>query len=289
MDHLLLVDGHNLLFRMFYGMPDHFRTPSGARYNAVYGFGNALAMVISDLRPTHALVLFDTEECGDRRSLDAEYKANRPDYSQIAEDELPFPQIPAICALLDACGIPHAEARGCEADDLIASYALAASDERRVTILSTDRDYWQLIGERVSVAVYGHGVTTLVNPLVVKAKFGVTPEQFADWKCLVGDSSDNIAGVPGVGPKTAAELLCQFGSLDAILARLDEVKKPRIRTNLDESRERIALNRRLIALAGGEPLPRAIGELAFSPRFPRSLLTLARDCAEAATGTIEEV
>ncbi|MBQ2545284.1 MAG: flap endonuclease, partial [Clostridia bacterium] len=99
MDKLLLVDGHNLLFRMFYGMPDHFRTASGIRYNAVYGFGNALAAVIADLGPTHALVLFDTEECGERRSLDAAYKANRPDYSEMEEDELPFPQIPAICAL----------------------------------------------------------------------------------------------------------------------------------------------------------------------------------------------
>ena len=88
MDHFLLVDGHNLLFRMFYGMPDHFRTPSGVRYNAVYGFGNALAGVIADLGPTHALVLFDTEECGERRKLDAEYKANRPDYSEMDEDEL---------------------------------------------------------------------------------------------------------------------------------------------------------------------------------------------------------
>lgn len=281
MDRFLLVDGHNLLFRMFYGMPDHFRTPSGARYNAVYGFGNAMAGVISDLSPTHALVLFDTEDCGDRRSLDAEYKANRPDYSEMDEDDLPFPQIPAICALLDACGIPHAEARGCEADDLIASYALAARGGCHVTILSTDRDYWQLIGERVSVAVYQHGVTSVVNPTAVKAKFGVTPEQFTDWKCLVGDASDNIAGVPGVGPKTAAELLGTFGSIENLFERLEEVKKPRIRDALAASRDRLALNRRLIALSGGRPLPLPAEDCVLTARFPRSILSLARECAEA--------
>ena len=288
MDHFLLVDGHNLLFRMFYGMPDHFRTSSGARYNAVYGFGNALLGVISDIRPTHALVLFDTEECGDRRKLDADYKANRPDYSEMDEDDLPFPQIPAICALLDACGIPHAEARGCEADDLIASYALAESEEKHVTILSTDRDYWQLIGQRVSVAVYQHGVTSVVNPTAVKAKFGVTPEQFADWKCLVGDSSDNIAGVPGVGPKTAAELLAAYGSIEGIYAHLDELKRARIRESLDASRERIALNRRLIALSGGHPLPLGTEACLLTARFPRSILTLARECAERCT-TVENL
>ncbi|MBQ3707719.1 MAG: 5'-3' exonuclease [Clostridia bacterium] len=281
MDQLLLVDGHNLLFRMFYGMPDHFRTPSGARYNAVYGFGNALAAVIADLRPTHALVLFDTEECGERRSLDAAYKANRPDYSEMDEDELPFPQIPAICALLDACGIPHAEARGCEADDLIASYALASCGDRHVTILSTDRDYWQLIGERISVAVYQHGVTSVVNPTAVKAKFGVTPEQFMDWKCLIGDASDNIAGAPGVGPKTAAELLSAYGTIEGIYEHLDEIKRAKIRDSLGESRERLALNRRLIALTGGHPLPVDTADCVLRARFPRSLLSLARECAEA--------
>ncbi|MBR4185821.1 MAG: 5'-3' exonuclease [Clostridia bacterium] len=281
MDKLLLVDGHNLLFRMFYGMPDHFRTPSGIRYNAVYGFGNALAAVIADLGPTHALVLFDTEECGERRSLDAAYKANRPDYSEMEEDELPFPQIPAICALLDACGIPHAEARGCEADDLIASYALASCGDKRVTILSTDRDYWQLIGERISVAIYQHGVTSIVDPTAVKAKFGVTPEQFTDWKCLVGDSSDNIAGVPGIGPKTAAELLSAYGTVEGIYEHLGEIRRAKIRDSLGGSRERIALNRRLIALTGGHPLPVETADCVLTARFPGSILTLARECAEA--------
>lgn len=282
MNTLLLVDGHNLLFRMFYGMPDHFRTPGGVRYNAVYGFANALASALSELRPTHALVLFDTEDCGDRRSLDADYKANRPDWSEVPEDEIPFAQLPAIRRMLDVVGIPYAEARGCEADDLIASYALSAPEGWHAMILSTDRDYWQLVGERVSVVRYQGGVCDLVTPGAVERKFGVRPDQFADWKCLVGDSSDNIAGVPGVGPKTAAALLAQFGSVDELLSRLDEIPKPKIRDALEQSRERLALNRKLILLTGGSPLPVPPEELISAPRFPRNLLTLARESAEEA-------
>lgn len=281
MNRLLLIDGHNLLFRMFCGMPDNFRTRSGIRYNAVYGFGNAVAAAVYGLRPTHALVLFDTEECGDRRSLDADYKANRPDYSSMDPDDVPFTQIPAICAFLDACGIPRVFARGCEADDLIASYALNAGEDTAVTILSTDRDYWQLVGARISAAIYQRGECELVDPLTVQRKTGVLPEQMADWKCLVGDSSDNIAGVPGVGPKTAADLLGRFGTLEGIFEHLGEVK-PRIRDALEAARERLDLNRRLILLDGSAPLPRPHESLACAPVFPRNLLALARTCAETA-------
>ncbi len=282
MDTLLLADGHNLLFRMFYGMPDHFRTREGVRYNAVYGFLNAMAAVMDELEPTHALVLFDTEDCGERRSLSADYKANRPDWSEVPPDELPFTQLPAIRLALDECGIPHADARGCEADDLIASYALSVGDGCRVMILSTDRDYWQLIGERVSVVRYQNGFCDTATPDTVMEKFGVRPDQFADWKCLVGDASDNIAGAPGVGPKTAAALLAQFGSLDSLMERLEEVPRPRIREALRDCRERMELNRRLIRLEGSSPLPRPMAELACAPLFPRNLMALARESAARA-------
>ena len=285
MDTLLLADGHNLLFRMFYGMPDHFRTREGVRYNAVYGFLNAMAAVMYALNPTHALVLFDTEDCGDRRSLDADYKANRPDWSEVAPDELPFTQIPAICLALDECGIPHAYARGCEADDLIAAYALSAGEECRVRILSTDRDYWQLIGERITVVRYQNGMCDEATPDTVMRTYGVRPDQFADWKCLVGDASDNIAGAPGVGPKTAAALLRQFGTLDALFDRLEEIPRPKIRDAVRDSRERLLLNRRLIRLEGSSPLPLPRADLHCAPVFPRSLMTLARDAASRAAET----
>ena len=285
MDTLLLADGHNLLFRMFYGMPDHFRTREGVRYNAVYGFLNAMAAVTDTLDPSHVLVLFDTEECGERRSLDADYKANRPDWSEVPPDELPFAQLPAICLALEECGIPHAFARGCEADDLIASYAMAAGEGCRVMILSTDRDYWQLIGERISVVRYQNGICETATPDTVMAKFGVRPDQFADWKCLVGDSSDNIAGAPGVGPKTASALLAEFGTLDALLDRAEEIPRAKIRDSVRSSRERLLLNRRLIRLEGTAPLPRPREDLLCRPVFPRNLLALARESASRAAKT----
>ena len=277
---LLLVDGHNLLFRMFYGMPDRYRTASGGRYNAVCGFGNVMAAVVSALSPTHALVLFDTEDCGDRRSLDEAYKANRPDYSGMEPDDVPFTQLPAVCALLDSCGIPRWFARGCEADDLIASYALGAGEDTDVVILSSDRDYWQLIGERIRTALWQAGTLTLTDPAAVRAKFGVDPEQFCDWKCLVGDSSDNIAGVPGVGPKTAAALLSRFGTVEGIYLNIDEIEKPKLRSALLASRERMDLNRRLIRLEASVPPPVPYEALAFTPSFPRSVYALAKTCAE---------
>ena len=282
MDTLLLADGHNLLFRMFYGMPDHFRTREGVRYNAVYGFLNAMAAVMYALNPTHALVLFDTADCGDRRSLDADYKANRPDWSEVPPDELPFSQIPAVCLALDTCGIPHAYARGCEADDLIAAYALSAGEECRVRILSTDRDYWQLIGERITVVRYQNGMCDEATPDTVMRTYGVRPDQFADWKCLVGDPSDNIAGAPGVGPKTAAALLAQFGTLDSLFDLLEEIPRPKIRDAVRDSRERLLLNRRLIRLEGSAPLPLSRADLCCAPVFPRNLMTLARESASRA-------
>ena len=119
-----------------------------------------------------------------------------------------------------------------------------------------------------------------MTPGTVAEKYGVRPDQFADWKCLVGDSSDNIAGAPGVGPKTAAALLTEFGTLDALLERLDEVPKARIRSSIAGSRERLVLNRKLILLEGTASLPLPHDALVYEPSFPRNLLTLARQAAE---------
>ena len=174
---------------------------------------------------------------------------------------------------------------GCEADDLIAAYALSAGEECRVRILSTDRDYWQLIGEKITVVRYQNGMCDEATPDTVMRTYGVRPDQFADWKCLVGDASDNIAGAPGVGPKTAAALLRQFGTLDALFDRLEEIPRPKIRDAVRDSRERLLLNRRLIRLEGSSPLPLPRADLHCAPVFPRSLMTLAREAASRAAET----
>lgn len=280
MNRLLLVDGHNLLFRMFYGMPDNFYTPMGRKYNAVYGFASAMKKVLSLLQPTHALVVFDSPDCGDRRQLDADYKANRPDFSDAAPKDCPFTQLPAIYALLDDMLIPHREIHGCEADDVIASYAMKCAGDYHVVIFSTDRDYWQLISENVSVLDY-HGMnSTLITPPVVEKKFGVKPEQFADFKCLIGDKADNIVGVPGVGPKRAAELLNRFGTLENLLGHTEEIERAAVRNALTESKDRLELNNRLIRLCGDAALPLDPEYLSFRCRMPHNMMIAAMEFAD---------
>lgn len=258
---LLLIDGHNLLFRMFYGMPDNFYTADGVKYNALYGFVCAMEKVMRMVQPTHVFVSFDSPDCGDRRELDEAYKANRPDYSEMAPEECPFTQLPAIYAALGRMNIPYAEIHGCEADDVIASYAVKYAGEYDVMIMSTDRDYWQLVSEKVSILNYHGYDSTLVTPQTVRQKYGVEPAQFADWKCLVGDKSDNIVGVPGVGPKNAAALLGTFGSLEYLMEHTDGIPRPAIRRAVEEAKERLLLNRKLILLDGNAPLPLSAEEL----------------------------
>lgn len=277
---LLLVDGHNLLFRMFYGMPDTFYTHSGKKFNAVYGFAHALTRVSAIIRPSYALVVFDSEDCGDRRELDAAYKANRPDYSEMSPNDCPFTQLGAIYAMLDEMGIPNREIHGCEADDVIASYALNFSGELDVVIMSTDRDYCQLISDRVSILDYHGSDSRLIRPDDVVKKFGVRPDQFADFKCLIGDKSDNIVGVRGIGPKRAAELLSEYGSLDGIFAQIDAIGKESVKKALLESRERLELNARLIRLSPAASLPLGLDELVYSPQNPGNLISRAAVLAE---------
>lgn len=260
-ERLLLIDGHNLLFRMFYGMPDNFYTADGVKYNALYGFVCAIDKVLRMIQPTHMFVSFDSPDCGERRELDADYKANRPDYSEMAPEECPFTQLPAIYAALAKMNVPYAEIHGCEADDVIASYAMQYAEAYNVVIMSTDRDYWQLVSEHVSILNYHGSDSTLVTPHTVRQKYGVDPAQFADWKCLVGDKSDNIVGVPGVGPKNAAALLAKFGTLENLMEHVEEVERPAIRRAVAEAKERLLLNQKLIKLDGNAPLPHPAEEL----------------------------
>lgn len=254
MERLFLVDGHNLLFRMFYGMPP-ISAGDGTYMHAVVGCMGALIRSIDMLRPSRMLVLFDSPDNGDRRSLCADYKANRPDYSAMAPEDCPFTQLPLLYRTLSHSGIPYAEIHGCEADDAIAAYARQTPDDWDVVICSTDRDYFQLIDDRVSVFLYKGYDSSLVTPESVFARYGVSPQKFADFKCLVGDHSDNITGIPGIGPKRAAVLLNRFDDLAGICAHVDEVPYPSVRKALRDALPILERNRALIALAGDAPLP----------------------------------
>lgn len=264
MDRVLIVDGSNLLFQMFFGMPARIVNSQGRAIQGTLGFTGALLKIIGQVRPSHILVVFDGEHGNSRRETDGEYKANRPDYSAAGEEENPFSQLPDICRALEYLNIRYVETRDCEADDLIASYALSLREEAQVVISSFDSDFFQLIDERVSVLRYRGERTVLCSPQYVMDRYGVPPGQYAYLKALTGDPADNIRGAEGIGVKTAARLLGRFGSLESILEGAEGIERPSVRRSVLENGDRIRRNYALIKLEQTQSLPLAKGELVFS-------------------------
>ncbi len=267
---LLLVDGHNLLFQMFFGMPARIVNQEGRAIQGTLGFVGALLKIIRRVQPSHVAVIFDGEHENRRRELSEDYKANRPDYSKVPEEENPFSQLPDVYRALQYLGISHWETREYETDDEIAAYVQAygkacAIGENRIQIVisSFDSDFFQLIAENVSVLRYRGKNTVLCDTAYIREKLGIEPCQYAEYKALTGDKADNIAGIPGVGAKTAAELMRQFGSLEELLAHRDEIRKPYLQKALMEMEEHLRRNYQLIRLDGGAPIPRRLEELAW--------------------------
>ncbi len=276
MERLLIVDGSNLLFQMFYGMPARIVGKRGQLVHGTLGFVGALLKILKNIRPTHVVVLFDGEHENARCAVDEEYKANRPDFSVFPEEETPFSQLPDIYAALDCLGIKRAETTVCEADDWVASYVKKYGGEHKITVVSFDSDFFQLISENVSVLRYRGEKSLLCDPAYIREKLGISPCQYADYKSLVGDTADNIQGVRGVGPKTAARLLNEYGTLQNILLRAHEIKKPALREALLSSKERLDKNQRLILLNGeGEP-PFELASLDYTYRGERSIEVLQK-------------
>lgn len=273
MEKLLIVDGSNLLFQMFYGMPARILGRSGKPIQGTVGFVGALLKIIRMVRPTHVAVVFDGECQNPRKEMDADYKANREDYSQMAEGDIPFSQLPDIYAALDHLGICHAETTDCEADDWMAGYARIYGD-REVVIASQDSDLFQLITEKVHILRYRGEKTVLCDEAYIREKMGIVPGQYAAWKALVGDNSDNIRGVEKVGPKTATALLRQFGDLESLLDRAGEIEKPSICASVQKNAARARLNYLLIKLDYQGPLPFTWEQLAWNDRGQTSTQVL---------------
>ena len=265
MEKLLIVDGSNLLFQMFYGMPARIVNSQGRPIQGTLGFVGALLKIIRMVGPTHVAVVFDGECQNPRRELDGEYKANREDFSLLPEEETPFSQLPDIFAALDYLDIRYAETVDCEADDWMAGFAYTYGD-REVVIASQDSDLFQLITEKVHILRYRGKKTVLCDPAYIREKLGIEPGQYADFKALVGDASDNIRGVEKVGPKTAAALLAQFGDLESILAGTEKIGKLSIRASIQKNAARARLNYLLVKLRGGANLPFALQEMAWQDR-----------------------
>ena len=220
---LLLLDGHSLAYRAFFALPpENFSTTTGQHTNAVYGFTSMLINVLRDEKPTHIAVAFDVARHSFRTEQYAEYKAGR------SASPAPFEgQISLVKEVLAALRIPVVEKAGYEADDVIATLACRARDAGfQVLICSGDRDVFQLVGDQVTVLYPIRGVSELsrMDPAAVTQRYGIGPERYRDLAALVGESSDNLPGIPGVGPKTAAKWITQFGSLDEVVEHVDEIK-----------------------------------------------------------------
>lgn len=263
-DKLLIVDGSNLLFQMFYGMPSRIINKNGKAIQGTLGFVGALLKTVRAISPTHATVIFDGEHNNERASLNEDYKANRTDYSLVPEEETPFSQLPDIYCALDLLSIKHTETLDCEADDVIAGYALTCSKHCDVVIMSQDSDFFQLISENVSVYRYRGDKSILCTPQYIHDKLNIDPEMYADFKSLTGDASDNIKGAYKIGPKTAARLLREFGNLDNIISNAALITPPAIKNSIIESANMLKTNYRLIKLENRYALPFALDELKFT-------------------------
>ncbi|MCH5316822.1 MAG: flap endonuclease [Eubacterium sp.] len=255
MNRLLIVDGSNLLFQMFFGVPARIVNKEGRAIQGTLGFVGALLKIIRMIKPTHVTVLFDGQHENARKSLDTNYKANRIDYSEVGEADNPFSQLPDVYRALDHLGIKHAEMTDCETDDAIAAYAFTYANDTEIIISSFDSDFFQLISENVTVLRYRGEKTVLCDEKYIADKFGITPAQYADFKSLTGDKADNIKGAEKIGVKTAAKLLNTFGTLDGIIAHRDEIAMHSVRESIIRNTERLKTNRQLIKLENDAAIP----------------------------------
>lgn len=241
---LVLIDGHSILNRAFYGVPD-LSNAEGLHTNAIYGFLNIMLKILEEENPGYFAVAFDVHAPTFRHELYAEYKGTRKPMPEELRQ-----QVPVMKEVLAAMGICTVEQAGLEADDILGTLAKRGErDGMEVALVSGDRDLLQIAGEHIKIRIpKTKGGRTEIEDYYAKdvlAAWQVTPEQFVDLKALMGDSSDNIPGVPKVGPKTAQELMTRFGSLDNIYAHLDEVTKKSIKESLSANRDLAELSRTL--------------------------------------------
>ncbi|HTY87862.1 MAG TPA: 5'-3' exonuclease H3TH domain-containing protein [Candidatus Acidoferrum sp.] len=266
MDRLLITDGHAYAYRAFHAIRS-LRAPDGRPTNAIYGFVKMLAKLYATVEPSHGMVVWDGGLSAERVARWPDYKAQRP----AMPDELK-PQLDEIVQYLEAAGVASYCREGVEADDYIACLARRAVEAGlTVVIASSDKDFMQLVSPRVGLLNPNDKSETIWTDGQVRAKAGVGPLQIVDWLSLTGDVVDNIPGVPGVGPKTAAELLNQFGSVAALYGRLDEVKSERLRAALRESASVVRRNQALVRLRDDLPCAFAPEALASKPADPARL------------------
>ncbi len=262
----VFIDGHSLAYRAYYALPASLATASGQVTNAVYGFTSMLIKVLEQLRPDAVLVAFDKGRATFRVAKYAEYKANR-----LAMPDDLRSQFDLIKGILDALGIPYLESEGHEADDILATLARRIEEHGdEAWIVTSDRDALQLVNSHIKVMANRRGITDTVvyDSKTVQERFGITPAQIADYLSLKGDTSDNIPGVPGIGEKTASALVKQFGSIEGLLSRVNEVKSEKLRGLITEHAEQIRLSKQLAMLDYDVPVELDLHEAELFPWRP---------------------
>ncbi|MGJ5196301.1 DNA polymerase I [Bradyrhizobium sp. SZCCHNRI3052] len=273
-DHVFLVDGSSYIFRAYHALPPLNRKSDGLQVNAVLGFCNMLWKLLRDMpetdRPTHLAIVFDKSEVTFRNKIYADYKAHRPP----APDDL-IPQFALIREAVRAFDLPCLEQSGFEADDLIATYArLACERGATTTIVSSDKDLMQLVND--CVTMYDTMKDRRIGVAEVIEKFGVPPEKVVEVQALAGDSTDNVPGVPGIGIKTAAQLITDYGDLEGLLTRAGEIKQPKRREALIENAEKARISRQLVLLDDKVVLDVPLDDLAVHEPDPRKLIAFLK-------------
>src|SRR5450432_2930809 len=273
-DHVFLVDGSSYIFRAYHALPPLNRKSDGLQVNAVLGFCNMLWKLLRDMppdnRPTHLAIIFDKSEITFRNKLYPDYKAHRPP----APDDL-IPQFPLIREAVRAFDLPCLEQGGFEADDLIATYAREAGERgATATIVSSDKDLMQLVTDKVTM--YDTMKDRRIGIAEVIEKFGVPPEKVVEVQALAGDSTDNVPGVPGIGIKTAAQLIVEYGDLETLLLRAGEIKQPKRREALIENADKARISRQLVLLDDKVKLDVPLDELAVHEPDARKLIAFLK-------------
>ncbi|CAN5381767.1 DNA polymerase I [soil metagenome] len=273
-DHVFLVDGSGYIFRAYHALPPLNRKSDGLQVNAVLGFCNMLWKLMRDMpqenRPTHLAIIFDKSEKTFRNDFYPQYKAQRPP----APDDL-IPQFALIREAVRAFDLPCLEQIGYEADDLIATYVREACERgATATIVSSDKDLMQLVTDCVSM--YDTMKDRRIGIAEVIEKFGVPPEKVVEVQALAGDSVDNVPGVPGIGIKTAAQLIAEYGDLETLLARAPEIKQPKRRESLIENADKARISKKLVQLDAKVPLDVPLDDLAVHEPDARKLIAFLK-------------
>ncbi|HEX3720200.1 MAG TPA: 5'-3' exonuclease H3TH domain-containing protein [Verrucomicrobiae bacterium] len=266
---LLIIDGHSYAYRAFYAIRS-LQSPTGAATNAIYGFIRMLGKIRARVQPTHLTVIWDGGLAAERMTLLADYKAQRPEMPSALEE-----QLDQIVDFLRAASVFSYMKESAEADDCIAAIThQAEAAGMEVVIASSDKDFMQLVSPRVRLLNPHDKGDALWGAEDVKRKTGVEPTQIVDWLSLTGDSVDNIPGVPGIGAKTAANLLTQFQSVEELYRHVEEVRSEVMRGNLRASEELVRRNQQLVRLRSDERCELTLGDLAVKPGDDEALRAL---------------